>query len=444
MSAALRRPAELWTIPLRLLTPAFIGGAAPNTRADLRPAGIRGALRAWYRLLVGPEVAAGLVAAHAHLRESRLFGGVGHGEGQSVAALSLVEPPPTGDMAWSNRDLRGPSPGLAYFGFPLDMGENDRRALKPGTTFALRLSFPRGVGEDDAALLLHTLALWVSLGGLGTRSRRGFGGLWLNGTPTFTDFAGRPLPGRALPLPSAGASGALQAALRELLKGAQALRERLGLGLPVESAAHLRAAGPAYHLRLSAKADLRHSKVRLWLGDGGRGWATAQAALDDLGRRMQMKRREPGVDAVGGSPLRLLTERRRLPHAPRRVAFGLPLTLRPLRQVPGDKLGTFNLLPALEDPGGAVGKFSVESRAPSPLLVSVVPVGARFGLALTLLSGPWPGRDLWVTALEGGARATDRQSNGESAGEGPMPLDAANNLPADFIGALPRAEDLWP
>jgi hypothetical protein len=182
----------------------------------------------------------------------------------------------------------------------------------------------------------------------------------------------------------------------------------------------------------------------LWLGDGGQGWADWRAALDDLGRRMQMKRRELGVDAVGGSPLRLLSERRLLPHAPRRVAFGLPLTLRPIGPKREFHRGTFNLLPVLEDPGGAGGRFSVESRAPSPLLVSVLPVGARFGLALTLLSGPWPGRDLPVIATEGGGNTTERMGDGARTSRGAMRLDDDNKLPADFIGALPRAEDLWP
>ncbi len=37
---------EIWQIPLRLSTPAFLGGADPNDRAELRVASVRGALRA--------------------------------------------------------------------------------------------------------------------------------------------------------------------------------------------------------------------------------------------------------------------------------------------------------------------------------------------------------------------------------------------------------------
>lgn len=433
-----RRPAELWTIPLRLLTPAFIGGSAPNERADLRPAGIRGALRAWYRLLVGPEVAAGLAEAHSRLRESRLFGGVGKGEGQGLVSLSLVGPPLTGDLPWNNRELRGPSPGLAYLGFALDMNPNDRRALLPGSRFALRLSFSRGLSEDDAALLLHTLGLWISLGGLGTRSRRGFGSLWLDGSPSFTDLAGRPLQAsaRALALPVAPTGSAAGLAIKDLLTSAAALRSRLGLGLSIDTPAHHKAVGPAYHLRLSGTADPRRSRARLWLGAGGQGWRKAQDALSEIGQSLQLKRRELGVDGVGGSALRLLSERRLLPRAPRRVAFGAPLTLRPLGPRSDVKLGTFNLLPVRE--GRAQGEFEVAGRAPSPLLISVVPAGQGFGLALTLLSGPWPGRDLPIVATEGGG------SRGARISRGYIPLDAENNLPADFIGALPRAEDLWP
>lgn len=435
-----RRPAELWTIPLRLLTPAFIGGAAPNERADLRPAGIRGALRAWYRLLVGPEVAAGLAAAQPNLRESRLFGGAGKGEGQGLMSLSLMGPPLSGDMPWSNRELRGRSPGLAYLGFALDMTPNDRRALQPGSRFALRLSFTRGLSEDDAALLTHTLGLWLALGGLGTRSRRGFGSVWLDGPPTFTDLAGRPLQdperARALALPVAPSGSAAGVAIKALLTSAAALRSRLGLVLSLDTPTHHKAAGPAYHLRLSGPADPRRSRARIWLGPGGQGWAKAQDALNELGQSLQMKRRELGVDGVDGSALRLLSERRLLPRAPRRVAFGAPLTLRPLGPRSDVKLGTFNLLPVRE--GRAQGEFEVAGRAPSPLLISVVPAGQGFGLALTLLSGPWPGRDLPIVATEGGGNRGARISRGY------MPLDPQSSLPADFIGALPRAEDLWP
>jgi hypothetical protein len=433
-----RRPAELWTIPIRLLTPAFIGGAAPNERADLRPAGIRGALRAWYRLLVGPEVAAGLAEAHPALRESRLFGGVGKGEGQGLLSLSLMGPPLTGDMPWSNRDHRNRNPGLAYLGFALDMSPNTRKALRPGSRFALRLSFTRGLSEDDAALLLHTLGLWLALGGLGTRSRRGFGSLWLDGPPSFTDLAGRPLQGaaRALALPVAPAGPAAGTAIKALLTSAAALRGRLGLGVPVDTAEHHKAAGPAYHLRLSGVTDPRRSRARLWLGAAGQGWSTYEAALNAVGEGLQLKRRELGVDGVGGSALRLLSERRLLPRAPRRVAFGAPLTLRPLGPRTDLKLGTFNLLPVRL--GREQGEFEVAGRAPSPLLISVVPAGQGFGLALTLLSGPWPGRDLPIVATEGGGNRGSRISRGF------MPLDPQSSLPADFIGALPRAEDLWP
>jgi CRISPR type III-B/RAMP module RAMP protein Cmr1 len=436
--------AELWTFPLRIISPAFVGGAEPNEPAELRAAGIRGALRAWYRLLVGPAVAAGLVASHAHLRESRLFGGTGKGEGQGLVSLSLLNPPTPGDLPWDTRTHRNRQPGLAYLGFSLDMGNNNRKAYRPGTHFALRVAFVRGVSDDDADLLLHTIALWLSLGGLGTRSRRGFGSLWLAHAPTFTDLIGRGLPkgrrGFALPLSAKG--GELGASLRAMLKGCQSLRERLKLPLPEESTAPWRSAGPAYQLRLADRRDTRRSEVRLWLGARGEGWRAEQDALNDIGVRMLKKRRELGVDGVGGSPLRLLSERKLLPFAPRRVAFGAPLTLRPVGPSGPVRLGTFHLLPIRE--GDRADEVLVENRAPSPLLISVVPVGDRYGLAITLLSGPWPGRDVPLVVVDGSAKASARMSDGGRLGRGTLQLDPNNRLPLDFIQALPGAEDLWP
>ncbi|HMV67537.1 MAG TPA: type III-B CRISPR module RAMP protein Cmr1, partial [Myxococcota bacterium] len=181
---------ELWTFPLRFTTPAFIGGAEPNVRAELRVPSIRGALRAWYRVIVGPEVAAGLVPTHAHLRESLLFGGTGRGEGQGLASLSLEDRAPTGEHSWSNKEIRGRNPGLAYLGFSFDFRPNNRRYIASDTTFRLRVLLARGAPDDAADLLLHTLWAWVTLGGLGSRSRRGFGSLAWDGAPELGRLGG--------------------------------------------------------------------------------------------------------------------------------------------------------------------------------------------------------------------------------------------------------------
>ncbi len=41
-------------LQLTVVTPAFIGGAEPNARAELRPPSIKGHLRFWHRA-VNPE-----------------------------------------------------------------------------------------------------------------------------------------------------------------------------------------------------------------------------------------------------------------------------------------------------------------------------------------------------------------------------------------------------
>lgn len=407
--------AEIWEIPLQVVTPAFVGGADPNERAELRVTSIRGALRSWYRLLVGPEVAAGTIAEFSHLRESLLFGGVARGEGQGLVQLSLSDRVPTGTLDWDNRKQRRTRSGLAYLGFSLDMGENDRKALEPGTTFELRLLVPRGLEDDVAVLLLRTLWLWVTLGGIGSRSRRGFGSLAWNGSPRFTTVRGDTIEGRRLAPPTADG----------FLPLAQQLVDELGqiddLARPIRAAVPGDGAAPsqlAYRFEIGQQ-DHR-TRVLLWGGTERRGWKTASDALDAIGEHFA-EFRQPATDGLPSGALGMLTRGERLPHAPHRTAFGLPLTLRPVGRRKGP---SFDLLPYDSETGEGGG------RAPSPLLFRICPMGQRFVVVLTLLSGPRPGRDLAIRER--------RQRRGF------IPPDPNSRLPEQFLDNLPRKVELQP
>jgi CRISPR-associated protein Cmr1 len=398
---------EVWDIPLRTLTPAFIGGAAPNEQAELRVASLRGALRMWYRLIVGPELAAGLPeAGPLELRESLLFGGTAPGEGQGLVLLSLLAAPPTGKLPWDNRTFRRTSPGRAYLGFSLDMGDNARKALPPGTTFTLRVLLRQGVTTRQRELLAATLWAWINLGGIGSRSRRGFGSLTLDKPITARLLSGEPIP----PIPEL----LVHLTHQDLTHGARRLRAVIAsLNKTVSSDP----TDPAYTLQPDGP---HQSRLMLWTRQG---FASAEAAHEAFGAEFSQFRKQPGIDGLGGSALGLLQRRERLRFAPRRAAFGLPLALRPVGR-PGDG---FELRPYATL--RAHGKPVRCGRAPSPLLVSVVRLGPRFGVALTLLSGTWPGRDLPLQE--------QRQERGF------IESDPDNDLPVRLLHQL-KGVEVWP
>lgn len=429
---------ERWTLPLITRTPAFVGGADPNDSAEIRVSSIRGVLRFWYRLIVGPAVAAGLSPEHAAFAEARLFGGTGRGEGQGAVLLSVADAP-TGTMHWSNRDLRRDRPGLAYLGFSLDMPPNNRKAVPPGVGFQLQLVLPRGLDEPQRDLLAATLWAWVTLGGLGSRSRRGFGSLDFEGPVEVSAVRGDKLP-----VPSAlnaqAPPGSFPDLAARLDAGAQTIAQaRRQAGIEDQHLLLRRAppgrdvvhADPSYVL-LSTDSPWPKSRLLLWAGGDRRGFASAGEALNTFGQRFAELRRTKGIDALPAGALGMLQRGERLPLAPRRTAFGLPLALRPVGKGGG---AGFELLPyTVVEAGDNVGRVDPRAeriaggRAPSPLLVSVTSLGARYAVLLTLLSGPWPGRDLPLRER--------KQTRGF------IPTDPKNDLPAELFRRLERAMEV--
>ena len=187
------RPApQWWSLSARVITPAFVGGAEPRRTdpdAPLRPSSIRGALRHWLRMGLGDVLGGGegdedrRRAALGGLRriEAALFG--------TTEAGSRARVGPTQAGAPQTFAVDGTKqPGLAYLGYgllPAKRSDPDPKGLMPGQSLALRVGLqPRP--SDPPALraamqeaLLATLWLWANLGGIGARTRRGWGALWL-------------------------------------------------------------------------------------------------------------------------------------------------------------------------------------------------------------------------------------------------------------------------
>lgn len=182
---------------LELVSPAFLAG--PNQRSEdceLRPATLRGLLRWWWRTLH-----AGFVDVPTLRRmEAAVWGDTGTGG----AVRATVEPlSPVAPLLFDKKqiaaDNRLPKPadnqttqGLVYASYGMDEKKGRRAYLPPGTKWKVRLTArPGRYGARDprakedrrpnlpAALLLAqakaALALLCHLGGVGSKSRNGFG-----------------------------------------------------------------------------------------------------------------------------------------------------------------------------------------------------------------------------------------------------------------------------
>ena len=324
------RPIAL-DLTFEIVSPLFLSGA-DQREPELRAASVRGAVRSWYRAL-DPEF---------RRREVLWFGAADQPDADRVRHNRK--------SPWSVRVLRGPSAtfvldrrdyndnrfnqgrppdrtnGILYAGFSLLDRFNERAALDASSgrttaTFGLRLvAHIAGDGADGLtpvgfAAVLGSFWLLGHLGGLGSRARRGFGSVQL----VRVDTAGS----RALPPEYADIVERLQPAptssVEAWCEGVAAtmtwLRERFG------------------GARSGATAQSGHFGEGAWVRafrSSHDGWP---GALNEVGASLQAFRRAQRADRLEVLDELALRQRRsldgrRLRRAPRRVAFGLPLTFR--------------------------------------------------------------------------------------------------------------------
>lgn len=148
-------------VTLETVTPLFLGGADPRGVPELRAASVRGALRFWLRALLG-----GILGdQNQNLKslrtaEAAVFGSTDTGASPVVVRIAGSPQPPQ-----PYRPLLHSSSKTFTF-----------QGIKPGEKITLTLSSrPPHDSVPDAAW--GAFLTFVLLGGLGKRSRRGFGSL---------------------------------------------------------------------------------------------------------------------------------------------------------------------------------------------------------------------------------------------------------------------------
>jgi CRISPR-associated protein Cmr1 len=147
------------TVTLETVTPLFLGGAEPRGTPELRPPAFRGALRYWLRAALGGVIGDKNLAG-LHQLESAVFGSTDYGSPIHVRLRGLLQ---SGDeKILPHKD--GPQAG-------------QRRAFKAGQKVELLMSHLRGRDEGVWKTACATLNLMLAFGGVGLRSRRGYGTL---------------------------------------------------------------------------------------------------------------------------------------------------------------------------------------------------------------------------------------------------------------------------
>ena len=175
----------------RLLTPLFGGGVNPKYAdpvSTVRATSLKGQLRFWWRA----ARAGGLSLEAMREREAGLFGSAA-GEGGQASLLQVeVERLDPGEEkhpfyleAGRSFPKNRPEVAPAYVAFPLQSNKQDPNnyPVRTGVRFRLRLRYPQALGEEIEAALWA----WERFGGLGGRTRRGFGAVWPEGVSPPTE-----------------------------------------------------------------------------------------------------------------------------------------------------------------------------------------------------------------------------------------------------------------
>lgn len=176
----------------RLITPLFGGGVEPG-RCDpvtvVRAGEIRGHLRFWWRATRGGQFSGNL--ARMKEAEDALWGAAGNeqGGGPSKVEVVVTEWPRETETKVFQADPKNPQLHIgsprskySYVAFPLN--ESNGSVIAP-FEFTINITFHRhpvtaeGKQLDGKAEIQAALWAWETFGGIGARTRRGFGALQL-------------------------------------------------------------------------------------------------------------------------------------------------------------------------------------------------------------------------------------------------------------------------
>jgi CRISPR-associated protein Cmr1 len=158
-----------------VITPMFLGGA--DQQPELRAPSIKGAMRWWFRAMMGgtlwdrfPDDTAFI--SEVRKKEAQLFGDTSiSGE----FSLLVREQPTDNDLQTFDFPINDPNKiFLRYIGYGLYEKGSERKYIKPGFRFSIEVRF-HSQDPDVRKLILGSLWMLCNFGGIGARASRGFG-----------------------------------------------------------------------------------------------------------------------------------------------------------------------------------------------------------------------------------------------------------------------------
>lgn len=183
------------TYACEVLTPLFLGGGESRGTPELRAPSLRGAMRYWYRALLGSVNLSTLVSLHEV--ESELFGKAERGGALATRLLAKEElkkqsyekdraiRTPQGDFLPTGKDYLLWS--MCSTGKPnTPRFQPPRQYIEPGAKFEFTLS----AKIDEAMLKMGEIAFWLlaNLGAVGARANRGAGSFQAVSSESFLPF----------------------------------------------------------------------------------------------------------------------------------------------------------------------------------------------------------------------------------------------------------------
>ncbi len=296
---------KMLRVDFQIVTPLVLSGA-DQRRAELRLPSVKGMLRYWYRA-VDPEYNQKRKLddeEKGSTWENSLFGGTGAGEGQSCFLMRLHSKNPA-VRGWKKRI------DLSYLAFSLEgkrgrIVQEPRGYLEPNNIFSLSFCMRPSIEAVDQYWRRLIAAIWLlgHVGGLGYRSRRGFGSValkaWRVDNPLQKGGTTEEIQQVIRQLPIAHGAGSVHEWLNQFERGLRTLKGENGW-FPRFSA--------ATHTVIDESIFLIHSK----------GFSKWEEALAYAGSQLKGFRKEIDIRkrTVFGMPM--LVPQRKIQYTPEKV-----------------------------------------------------------------------------------------------------------------------------
>jgi len=164
---------------LEIVTPLFLGGAYP-LKAELRTPSLKGVLRFWWRAVYGPQIIQNrqknVGVEELKKREAEIFGSQDSKSKIGIAVSTVDKLEPTNKRLPKGIEDTAENYRLGIIDY-LSYGLSKKEYIPPSNSIIISL-YLYGLNENKKNELIKTLKILHRFGGLGARTRNGFGNLY--------------------------------------------------------------------------------------------------------------------------------------------------------------------------------------------------------------------------------------------------------------------------